>query len=172
MSDQKIYTDKRGRCWVRDVDGTHGWWGGPDDVGYGFVPWSCEEADGRVTAEDGERSQDGQRMFYRFSLAPDKRPDAAESEAPDQRVIREIATWIAAIGGMVNADRLAKQIARWPRSSTCAARSGATDTDEVDVYEAAARIVRATVGRDLTVEDAERLRAMTDAGMFRAAWER
>lgn len=43
---------------------------------------------------------------------------------------------------------------------------------EVDVYEAAARIVRATVGRDLTEAEAERLRAMTDAGMFRAAWER
>lgn len=43
---------------------------------------------------------------------------------------------------------------------------------EVNVYEAAARIVRATINRDLTRAEAERLRGLTDAGVFRAAWEK
>lgn len=118
-SDQKIYTDRCGRRWVRDANGTHGWWGGLDDVGYGFAPWSCEDADGRLTAEDGERSLNGRSVFYRFSSA--------------SKVERKVEV-------------------------------------EVNVYEAAARIVRATIARELTKDEAERLRGLTDAGMFRAAW--
>lgn len=40
----------------------------------------------------------------------------------------------------------------------------------VDAYEAAARIVRATVGRELTAEESERLRALVKDHNIRASW--
>lgn len=102
-------------------------------------------------------------------LAPSKNKEP-QGASIDRRVVEEIAAWIAAIGGMINADRLAKQIARWPVSSTCAARSGVTEESEINVYEAAARIVRATIDRELTKDEARRLRGFTDAGAFFASW--
>lgn len=43
---------------------------------------------------------------------------------------------------------------------------------EVNAYEASARIVRATVGRDLTPGEAKRLRAVVDSHGIRAAWQK